>query len=294
MSRIAFLVFFFNMLISTASYASEIDYSNCKSIQEVIARETQEIAHTPSFDHNELAELYVSRGESYLLDGQYEKAVEDFQNVHSQLGYFQNGKAAAVIGFRAALGEVVSYDNLGMHEHAQEALGQLQALVEHIGCNDCVENRPCQGMAIPATNRLHFSHMIRPAVNTMSFRDMILHCKHKKDKQPEGNQQQQGNQDNYSDILGPDQSPEPGWCEEVVVGTATLMEGIALLAPNWAIKTSLVAVLEAFKQRALKCCAAGGFWKACVAPLVRKWKQWKDNKAKGILPNAQNLPLYIN
>lgn len=78
MDRIVFLVAFFALLMSTVSYANEIDYGNCGSIQEAIARETQEICSTHPADYDELAQLYVSRGESYLLDAQYDKAAEDF------------------------------------------------------------------------------------------------------------------------------------------------------------------------------------------------------------------------
>jgi hypothetical protein len=295
MNKIMPLLAFFSILItSILSYAKEIDYSNCGTIHEVIAREAQEISNTPPADHDELAQLYTSRGESYLLSAQYEKAAEDFQHASSLLGYCHNMDNALMIAFRVAFGEVVSYDNLGMAKQAQQALDKLKTITMHIGCHDCIEHHPCQEMASPSANRLHFSNTIRHSVNTLNLRNKALPCKQKKDKQPEKSQPQQESQDNYSDILGPNQLPEPGWCEEVVVGTATLMEGIALLAPNWAIKTSLIAVLEAFKQRALKCCQAGGFWKACVAPLVRKWKQWKDNTEKGVFPNTNSLSLYIS
>ena len=142
MGRIMFLIACLCITISFASYANEIDYSNCGSIQDVIARETQEIQNTNPSDHEELSQLFVSRGESYLLDVQYEKAVEDFQNANSHLGFSHDVEAGMVIAFRVALGEVVSYDNLGMTEHTQEAFQQLQAIVVHVGCNDCVEGRP--------------------------------------------------------------------------------------------------------------------------------------------------------
>ncbi len=80
MGRIAFLVVFSCMLVSVVSYASEMDYGNCGSIQDVIAQETQEITGAHPADHDELAQLYASRGESYLLNAQYDKAVEDFQS----------------------------------------------------------------------------------------------------------------------------------------------------------------------------------------------------------------------
>lgn len=34
--------------------------------------------------------------------------------------------------------------------------------------------------------------------------------------------------------------------------------------------------------------------KACVAPITRKWREWKNNKERHAFPNAQNLPLYIS
>ncbi len=87
--------------------------------------------------------------------------------------------------------------------------------------------------------------------------------------------------------MGPDQPPESDWCAEVVFG-------IAAMAPNWGVKSALIGVLEALKQRGLKCCQPGGFWKAYVAPITRKWREWKNNKESYLFPNAQNLPLYIS
>ena len=285
MDRIVFLMTCFCVAIA-ASYSNEIDYSNCESIQDVIVRETREIADTNPADHEELAQLYVSRGESYLLDAQYEKAVEDFRNANSHLGHSRNIDSAMIVAFRAAFGEVVSYDNLGMQEHTQQAIQQLQAIASCIGCNDCIEHRPCHGMITPATNKLHFRDMVRPHIC-----DMIITCKSKKDKHE--NQQQQ-NQDNYDDILGPNQPPGANWCEEIVTGVGRAMDAIACLAPNYTVKVALIGIIEALITRGLKCCQAGGFWKACVAPITRKWAEWKNNKEKHILPNARNLPLYVN
>ncbi len=124
---------------------------------------------------------------------------------------------------------------------------------------------------------------------------MIVACKHKKDNKGGNEQPQQGeSQDNYEDIRGPNQPPEPNWCEEVVTGVGRAMDAIACLAPNYAVKVALIGVMEALITRGVKCCQAGGFWKACVAPITRKWREWKNNKEKHVLPNAQNLPLYIN
>lgn len=214
MNLIAFLGVCVCWMVGIATYANEIDYRNCESIQDIIAIETQEIADTNPADHDELAQLYVSRGESYLLDAQYEKAVEDFQNANSHLGYSLDVDASMMVAFRVAFGEAISYDNLGMQECAQEAIQQLQAIVTHIGCNDCIQQRPCYGITTPAANSIH-------------FRDMVIACKHKKGKQD--NPQEQ-NQDRYDDILGPNESPEPNWCEEVVTGVGRAIGCYCLLS----------------------------------------------------------------
>lgn len=280
---------FLCMIISIAICANEIDYSNCKSMQDVIARETEEISDTNPCNHDELAQLYTSRGESYLLVAQYEKAIEDFQKADYHIGHFQNIDAAMIVAFRVAFGEVVGYDNLGMQEHTQHAIRQLQAIASHVCCNDCMENRPCPEIISPSASTLNFRDMIRPCVNTKNFRDRIVTCKNKKDKQE--NQQQQ-NQDKYDDIVGPNKPPEPNWCEEVVVGVGRAMDAIACLAPHYPVKVVLIGIIEALMTRGVKCCQAGGFWKACVAPITRKWKEWKNNKENQILPNEKNLPLY--
>lgn len=271
------------------SYASLMDYGHWGSIQETIERETQEISSTCHSDHNELAELYVSRGESYLLDAQYDRAFEDFQAANSHLKHCQNTDKTFLIGFRSILGEVVCYDNLGMKDQAEQSLEQLAAIVDQIGCNDCKEHRPCKDIVVPSDNKFHFHDLTSRTINNLHVFDEIVPCKHKKDKK--GNQQSQGSQDNYDDIVGPNQS-EPGWCEEMITGVGRAMDAIACLAPNYGVKVALIGVIETLIQRGVKCCQTGDFWKACVAPIVRKWQQWRSNKERHIYPNDQNLPLY--
>lgn len=200
--------------------------------------------------------------------------------------------AAMIVAFRAAFSEVVCYDNLGKIEQTEEALEQLKIIAAHVDCDDCLEDRPCEGTITLTVNRLHFRSLTKPAINKMLFKNGIDCCKHKKDKRE--NQQPQGEQDNYADIIGPNVAPEPSWCEETVVGVGRAMDAIACLAPNYVIKVALIGVIEALITRGVKCCQAGGFWKACVAPITRKWVEWKNNKARYLPPNAQNLPLYID
>jgi hypothetical protein len=284
LNQIVFLIALLTMLVRSAAYASEIDYSNCGSIQEVIERETQEIAVTNPANHDELAQLYVSRGESYLLNAQYELATQDFLSSNSQIGYCRDMKAAMFIAFRAAFGEAICYDNLGMAEETEQALNQLKIIAIHI---DCSEPCSCPERDIRSAITLHFQDLIKPVIDKTHFSQMVVPCKSKKGSQPS----QEGS---YDDILGPDQAPDSDWCEEVVVGVGRAMDAIACLAPNNGVKVALIGVIEALITRGVKCCQAGGFWKACVAPISRKWREWKNNKEKNVFPDPNSLPLYIN
>lgn len=251
--------------------AVTLDYSDCLTIQDAICKETRAIGDTFPTNYEELSQLFVARGESYLFEGQYENAVSDFLQATSLLGNI-NPKNALTLAFRTEFGKIISYDNLAMHEMALEALEQFQTIVDHMICSDCLENHPCQDNAISSASR-------------QSFQDLVIHCKHSKN---EGQTQQ----DNYSDILAPNPLPS-NWCMEVVAGTGRSMEVIALLAPNHAIKAALVGIIEMLTQRAIKCCQTGNFWKACVAPICRKWREWNNYKTQELFPNDKNLPLYI-
>lgn len=62
----------------------------------MIEKETQEIL---SARQDELAHLYVARGESYLLDAQYDKAIKDFQIANSHIGYCRDVDSALGVAF---------------------------------------------------------------------------------------------------------------------------------------------------------------------------------------------------
>jgi hypothetical protein len=268
MQKIIFFIIASLVFIYEIPYANEIDYKSCQSIDDVIERESLEILNTEIGNHDELAWLYISRGESYLLGAQYEKAIQDFLLADFHSSFMFNIDNIVMIGFRSAFGKAVSYDNLDIQEQVEEALQQLQIIAGHINCYRGTALQACLGET-------------RFSMNGYYFQKTALDA---------GTQKNQ----NYGDILGPDTPPNPGWCEEVVTGVGRAMDAIACLAPSYGVKIALIGVIEALITRGVKCCQTGAFWKACAAPIVRKWKEWKNNKEKHMLPNTGNLPLYLN
>ena len=278
------------VIVACECSAGEINYEGCQSLEDVIARETIEIANTIPYDYEELAQLYVSRGESFLLNSQFDKAVEDFQIAYSYIGNSGNPNTDLMVAFRASFGEVVCYDNLGMPEQTQASLEQLTAIASHIGCDDCLQKHPCQRMINNASNTNHYADYVRPLARSFVFQDAIVLCKSKKIEKSVDNSDKQ---DNYDDIIGPNYVA-PGWCEEMVVGVGRAMDAIACMVPNRGVKIALIAFIETFISRGVKCCEAGEFWKSCVAPINRKRREWIEKKEKHILPNEQNLSLFTN
>lgn len=257
---------------STISHAKEINYQDCETFEEAIEKETREIDETQQNNHDELSQLYVSRGESYLLNCEYEAAINDFQRAEFHRYKSKDQKASQIVGFRVALGSIVCFDNLGMTESTQKALNQLQLIVDKTFCNHCKKEKICQGKLNSIAKR---SENVRLTAYTQA-----------------GNHKNEPQKDDYEDILGPDNPPDFNWCEEVVVGTGRAMDAIAALAPNYAVKVVLIGIIEALIARGLKCCQTGDFWKACVAPIARKFREWDNLMKKNILPTQPNLAYF--
>lgn len=155
--------------VIVAAHGNAIDYNHCYSIADAIDKETQEIACTYFTDHDELSQLYISRGESYLFDAQYEKAIEDFDAASYHIRYSQNIKDAKSVAFRAAFGKIVSCDNLGLHDHTEQSILQLQKIADRVGCDECLEPMSHENFVSQSTE--------------VDSHDGVILCKHKKDKQ---------------------------------------------------------------------------------------------------------------
>lgn len=77
-------------------------------------------------------------------------------------------------------------------------------------------------------------------------------------------------------VIGPENEPYDGWCEETVTATAAALKGVVRGSRlNLAAKESIIFTIDKLQIQALKCCARGGLWKGCVGPLAKKLYEWK-------------------
>jgi tetratricopeptide (TPR) repeat protein len=256
MSRIVLLIVCLCMATVFECSAQAIDYGKCQSIEDVISKESEEIEHMSPSDHDELAYLYVSRGESHLLNAQYEKALDDFQNANSHLRYSRDAKTLMSVAFRAAFGEVIGYDNLGLYENAEQAIRQLQFIVRHFECDDFIGSRPCQERILLLANRAQ--------CNEIHADSLILR----------------------NVALDPNESQPKWWCEKTVKNTTAVLRGLAANIPSSVTRFSALELIKTMEEKAIKCCYAGGLWSACLKPLADKFEQWNRKwKVLGIPPD---------
>ena len=137
MDRIVLFIASLFCLIGSKCLATEIDYNACNSLEEVIAKETIEIGKTSTADFAELAHLHVSRGESYMLAGSYEKALRDIQEGYAYGQKCDDRETLIAVALNGSFCEIIIYDNLGMTQECKVALTNFQDAANLIGCNGC-------------------------------------------------------------------------------------------------------------------------------------------------------------
>jgi len=86
-------------------------------------------------------------------------------------------------------------------------------------------------------------------------------------------------------ILGPNKITIDE-CFEFVQGTSSKLRYLISLVPKAEAQVILHITIDGLHNEALRCCSAGGIWKACLQPLVNKWYNWNEKyKLLGIPPD---------
>ena len=176
-----------------------------------------------------------------MFNQNYREACTDLETARVYMEKCSNLDVVVAVDFQTAFCLSVVYDHLDLNEKKEEA---VQHLLSNYDQCDCIENS--------------------------NERDDKVICKGDPVSLSLEN-------DNYSDILGPDEV-SPGWCFETVKGTAKAMHDIAACSKTQKQRDRLNYIVERLTNKAIRCCRAGGMWKRCVAPLARKWRAWNDFK----------------
>jgi hypothetical protein len=233
------------------SFSRELNYC---ALEEAIANKTQQIAKTYATDHDELAQLYASRGEFHLFHFEYQQALDDFQTAYLHSQQISDDQTALFSAFQAIFGAAICYDNLEMHKAAQGSIQRLNLILDCMQyCEDCTE-------------RSSDLRLMKSSLRVPEYNSLITLCANRGD--------------DYSDIAGPN-DVSAGWCSECVKNTARKMrEMIDEYVKAYKQQQCLLQIVKRLENQAYNCCRSGAFWKSCVAPIARKWKEWKDFEEK--------------
>ena len=160
--------------------------------------------------------------------------------------------------FRAHLGLAICSGIFGLTFEFEESIHILGHIIDEIQCSDCHANDSDNSILDfdKSSKKIgSFSSLFttRVPLRLLSSGD--------------------GNDEDA--ILGPDIPPRKGWCEEIVCSTSDLVRILASKSPI-AAQVALLAKIRQLEEKCLACCRSGAFWKTCVAPIVKKWKEWNE------------------
>lgn len=128
----------FTVLLLRPCAADEVRYERFNSIQEVIDYESSQILAIPSYDYPSLCDAYVSRGESYLLAGEYILALEDLQNGYEYAASCKEEESEPRC-VRALFALALAYANLDMPVELHATCDAVKTSLDYAGRRKCHE-----------------------------------------------------------------------------------------------------------------------------------------------------------
>lgn len=243
---ICLLLHLFILQILPCVAIEEINYESFDSLQEVIEFETSQISQADSNDPAMLADMYISRGESYLLGDQNDLALQDLQTGY-EIAKASNSEDARPIFFRCLFGLAIANGNIGNLEEVYAIGESMKGILDSYKC-------ACKG----DNQIVNEKYLLRKQVFDATTR---------------------------VDILGPDRI-SIGECINNAQGTASRARALISFVKRVEVQFTLNILIDDLLERSINCCRAGGIWKACLQPIVDKWNQWNEKwRVFGIPPD---------
>ncbi len=232
--------------MNASVFSEKIDYNIFSSFDELISYETSKIADFYSGNYADLSDAYINRGESHLLAGNYELAVEDLQNGYELAG-FCDLHVKSVLLLRSLLGLLFSYGIMNEMDGFHLVEQEIKILFDAFDCRKTEKRQNLNRSGFHTGYSAMASNAEKP-------------------------------------ILGPDKISIAD-CVDRAQGTARASR-ILILRAKLEVQTFLNILIDDLESRAVRCCVAGGLWKACLQPILSKWQQWNEKwKVFGIPPD---------
>lgn len=231
------LVFVVCLLINAIGQCSEVDYQRFNTIEEVINFETSCISDISSHSFEKLSDAYASRGESLILAGRFDEALNDFQQAYDLALNVQDLDAANLLTFRALFDQAIVYGYLDMPNKIEAIKNLLADKIHAMKClNDEREEIPVRRVH-SSSHELKHKHEHHPFHDrdTISIRECIDWV------------------DNTWDVC---------------------LLLISFASPR--VESRLTHMINHLASDARQCCFNGGHLKGCFKKLGEKFHEWNQ------------------
>lgn len=212
------------------------------SLESLVEQETFQIDNTSSSEAHILSDLYCSRGESYLLLGEDQKAFADFRKAYIHALNCTEKNIKTSLTFRSAFGAFLVYARMEDLEKVKSTAKFLEDILKNYSCHECKE------MLGITTPRSFCFGMDMPCFYQQTRQDWP--------------------------VLGPDYA-SVGDCVERVNGTISALTTLIAVVKKTEVRALAAMVINGLGDQARNCCVAGGLWKGCIQKLVNKLHYWK-------------------
>ncbi|NDE82945.1 MAG: hypothetical protein EB051_04975 [Chlamydiia bacterium] len=139
MKLLIYLAYLFLFICSNPCKAETL-YPGFHSLDQVIQFETSQILDPPYEDPEFLSQIYLSRGESYLLCGKKSLAYDDFKHGYA-FADLSPEEVKQSLHFRALFGLAIIYGSEDMIEEFYLAAESLKSILSSYTCH-CIQEHP--------------------------------------------------------------------------------------------------------------------------------------------------------
>jgi hypothetical protein len=219
-------------------YPAQSD-SQRRYIEDLIVTESSTITHSKSLEGK--LNGIISRAESYLLCGDNQKAISDYETASfliDNLEQFSEDKI--YFSFRSSFGLMIAYVNENMEDRGWECYNLLKTTLDTLPCGDQTSKHDS------------FDSELLFSLSKGEDLDAIFVNR---------------------PIEGPDQIPLQD-CLSLVNNTERLCKVLIGYVKSPGAQATLSLLIDSLTDSARRCCLGGGLWKACVGPLLQKWSKW--------------------
>jgi hypothetical protein len=204
-------------------------------IEDLILEESNTIIN--SEDIEDRLNAILSRAESYLLCGDNQKAISDYERASFLIENLEKSSDEELyFSFRNNFGLMIAYLNESRENHAWVCYNILKTTLDELPCDGQISRYDC------FTHK--FAHQNEPNVLLVN-----------------------------RPIEGPDQIPIQD-CLNLVNNTERFCRILISYVKHSQAQVTLNLLIDGLTDSARGCCLGGGLWKACVGPLLQKWSKW--------------------